>query len=164
MDILRQYSEQAAAAHEQDGASNDFGTVARTAPPDAEKEGLAKAFRAEETPPFAQMVAKLFARSNTQQRAGLLALFARTVGSDALASVLSHIPGGFAGTPQVTEKDAEKVTPQHVERIAAEAEKRNPQIVDQVSEFYAQHPDVVKTLEGAALGIALSSIARRVQR
>ena len=38
--------------------------------------------------------------------------------------------------------------------------KQNPSIVDQVSSFYSQHPQVVKALGGLALTIALQHMMR----
>lgn len=163
MDILQQYANQSSATAGAD-TGNHFGRVAQNAPQDVVKDGLAQAFRSDQTPPFAQMVSSLFSRSNTQQRAGLLSLIMRAVGPGALAGVLSNIPGHLQGSQQVTPEDAEKVQPGHVEQLVADAEKRNPQVVDMVSDFYAQHPDLVKTLGSAALGIALSAIAGRMRR
>jgi hypothetical protein len=53
------------------------------------------------------------------------------------------------------------VTPEQVQTIATHAQTRNPSIVDEVSGFYAQHPQVVKALGGLALTIALQHIMRR---
>ena len=44
---------------------------------------------------------------------------------------------------------------------AEHAEKQNPSVVDQVSSFYAQHPQVVKALGGLALTIALQHMLQR---
>ena len=50
-----------------------------------------------------------------------------------------------------------------VQEAVARAQRDNPSVVDQVSGFYAQHPDVVKALGGAAITIAIKHIARRRQ-
>jgi len=44
---------------------------------------------------------------------------------------------------------------------AGRAEKKDPSIVHTISDFYAQHPDVVKALGGLALAIAIAKIAQR---
>ena len=62
---------------------------------------------------------------------------------------------------QITPEQADEVPPEAVEEIAAQAEKRDPSVIDQVSNFYAEHPTLVKTLGAAALAIALSQIAKR---
>jgi hypothetical protein len=48
--------------------------------------------------------------------------------------------------------------------IKRSAEKTNPSIVDSLSNFYAQHATLVKTLGGGALTIALAKIAERQQQ
>jgi hypothetical protein len=45
--------------------------------------------------------------------------------------------------------------------MAAQAERRNPSVVDEVSGFYAQHPQAVKALGGLALTVALQHILKR---
>lgn len=62
---------------------------------------------------------------------------------------------------QITPEQADQIPPEAVEEIAAQAEKKDPSVIDQVSNFYAEHPTLVKTLGAAALTIALSQIARR---
>jgi hypothetical protein len=71
--------------------------------------------------------------------------------------------GGAAGTTPVTPDVAAQVTPEQVKEIAAEAEKKDPSILDRIGGFYGQHPDVVKGLGGAALAIALGQIANRMR-
>jgi hypothetical protein len=110
--------------------------------------GLAHAFRSDQTPPFAQMLATLFANSEPTQRAGLL---------NRLRSSLE--PGVSGGT--VTPQQASQVSPQEVQQMAAQAERRNPSIVDEVSSFYAQHPQVVKAVGGLAITVALQHMLGR---
>jgi hypothetical protein len=55
---------------------------------------------------------------------------------------------------------AEQIPHQAVRDIA---EQRDPSIVDQLSDLYARHPTLVKTLGAAALAIAMSQIAKRRQ-
>ncbi|MCU1294899.1 MAG: hypothetical protein JWP08_3749, partial [Bryobacterales bacterium] len=54
---------------------------------------------------------------------------------------------------------ASQVDPAEVQRLAEHAEKQDPSIVDQLSQVYAQHPTLVKSLGAAALGIAMKRIA-----
>ena len=167
MDILNQYAGGPAA----DGASNapqHFDQVARSAPPEVVGNGLAEAFRAEETPPFGEMVAHLFDNSSPQQRAGLLNELVASLGpgvlgalSGPLANLLSRF-GGAGST--VTPEQASAVTPRQVQDVARQAETQSPGIVDRLAQYYARHPDVVKTLGAAALMIALSRMARSGRR
>ncbi|HET9577929.1 MAG TPA: hypothetical protein VFP44_08890 [Usitatibacter sp.] len=48
-----------------------------------------------------------------------------------------------------------------VEAAAAEGARRDPGIIERVSRFYAQHPQLVQTLGSAALSIAMARMARR---
>jgi methylmalonyl-CoA mutase cobalamin-binding subunit len=64
---------------------------------------------------------------------------------------------------QVTPEQAQQIPAEAVQEIAAQAEKKDPSVIDQVSSFYAEHPTLVKTLGAAALTIALSKIAQRQQ-
>jgi hypothetical protein len=54
--------------------------------------------------------------------------------------------------------------PAVVEQMAAQAERYNPTVVDQVSGFFAQHPQVVGTLGAGALTAALPGLAQRQAR
>lgn len=63
----------------------------------------------------------------------------------------------------VTSEQAAAVSAQQVQEVVREAEKQNPAIIDRVSQFYAQHPGVVKTLGAAALTIALAKMAQHLK-
>ncbi len=80
---------------------------------------------------------------------------AQMAGGGALASLL----GG--GASQITPQQAQNVSPELVQQIAAHAEKTDPSIVDKASAFYAQHSTLVKTLGGVALSITLAKVAER---
>lgn len=138
----------------------DFQQVSRHAPQEVVADGLSQAFRSDRTPAFPEMVSNLFSRSDPNQRAGLLNRLLSAVGPGALAG----LPGGLAGllgSGQVTPDRAAQVSPQDVQEIAAHAEKQNPSVVDQVSSFYSQHPQVVQALGGLALTIALQHMMKR---
>ena len=108
------------------------------------------------------MVANLFGQSDLNQRTGLLNRLLGSIGPEALGS----IPGlgglaGVLGEGNVTSQQASQVSPDQVQQIAAHAERRNPSVVDEVSGFYAQHPQVVKAVGGLALSIALQHMFQR---
>jgi len=46
-------------------------------------------------------------------------------------------------------------------RWAEHAAKQNPSIVDQASEFYAQHPTLVKSLGAASLALIMSHLSKK---
>ena len=187
-DLLQQYNG-ADPQRAPDTVHDDFDQLAQNAPPAALSDGLAAAFRSDQTPAFGQMVSQMFANGNGQQRASLLNNLLRTVGPTILAQVLSRGGGGGGGgglagllggggggggglagllggggTPEVTPEQAEQVSPEEVAQIAEQAEQQDPSIIDRVSDFYSQQPTLVKTLGAAALTIALAKIADRQYR
>ena len=166
LDILQQYANAGTAANPA-AAEQHFDQVAQDAPHDVLGQGVAEAFRSDQTPPFAQMVSQLFGRSDPQQRAGMLnelvgALgpsVASAIGGGALGGLLHSLGGGG----QVSPTQATQLSPQQVQEIAQHAEQRDPSVVDRLGQFYGQHPDLVKTLGSAALTIALAGMANRVR-
>jgi hypothetical protein len=167
MDILNQYvgqqGGQAAPA-----AVEHFGQVAQQVPQSTVSQGLTEAFRSDQTPPFGEMVGRLFGNSNPEQRAGLLTQLISGLGAGSatagvgnagpLGDLVRQLGGG--GTP-VTPEQAAAVTPEQVQQAATHAEQQNPGIVERVSDFYAQHSTLVQTLGSAALAIALAKMAQR---
>ncbi|HKQ52922.1 MAG TPA: hypothetical protein VJT74_11170 [Pyrinomonadaceae bacterium] len=61
----------------------------------------------------------------------------------------------------MTPEQAQQIPPDAVEQIAQHAQKEDPSIVDRISDFYSEHPTLVKTLGTAALTILLSRLAKR---
>jgi len=108
-------------------------------------------------------VGSLFSQSNGEQKAGLLNQLLSSVNP----ATLSSLAGGGAlasllGAGQhVTPEQAQAVSPERVQRLASQAEKADPSVVDKASSFFAQHPTLIKTLGGAALSIALAKVAQR---
>jgi hypothetical protein len=150
-------------------AADHYQQVAQSAPPDVVGQGLADAFRSDQTPPFADMVAKMFGQGTPEQKAGMLNQLISGLGPGALASILgSGVLGGQASAganapPAIAPQDAAKLTPEQVQQVAAHAEQRNPGIIDKMGSFYAEHPGLVKTLGSAALTIALAKIANNMR-
>lgn len=132
-------------------------------------QGVADALRSDQTPPFADMVAKMFGQASPEQKAGMLNQLISGLGPGALASILgSGALGGLAGAAggapgPIAAQDASKLTPDQVQQIAAHAEQRSPGIIDKMGSFYAAHPGLVKTLGSAALTIALAKIANSMR-
>jgi len=146
---------------------DDFDQITQVAPQSDIAEGLSQAFRSEQTPEFGQMVSQMFGQSSGPQRAGILNTLMRTLGPTIVAQLLAGKGAGWlsniikGGQTQVTPEQAEQVPPEVVQDMATEAEKKDPSIIDSLSDFYSQHPTLIKTLGGAALAIALSTIAQR---
>jgi hypothetical protein len=139
LDILNRYAASPPGEYPPEAADH-FGQVVQDAPPEVVSEGLADAFRAEQTPPFQDMVAQLFEHSDRRQRAGLL----------------NEIDGS-----RVAEADA--LQPRQVSEMARRAAEHNPGVIERVSQFYARHPDLVRNLGSMALSIALRNMARRTR-
>jgi hypothetical protein len=179
-DILDRYGD-ATPDRPPETVQTDFDVLAQNAPPAAVSEGLSAAFRSDQTPEFAQMASQLFGRASGPQRAGMLNALLATVAPIVLQQILARrqrgpssgaAPGGGLGgvlekilrgdgPPKVTPEVAEQVTPEEVEDIAREAEKRDPSVIDRISEIYARQPQLVKVLGGAALAIALARMAQK---
>src|ERR1044071_1066231 len=175
--LLQQY-QGAEPTQAPDTIDDDFDQVAQAAPQPALSDGLAAAFRSEQTPEFGQMTANLFNNSNPQQQAGLLNTILKYAGPAILGRIMSGGGGGGAtaggggglsdlinifkgGQQEVTPEQAEQIPPEAVQQAAEEAQKHDPSIIDKISDFYAEHPTLVKSLGAAALTIALSKIANR---
>jgi hypothetical protein len=164
-----------------DTIDDDFDQIAQATPQPALSDGLAAAFRSEQTPEFGQMAANLFNNSNPQQQAGLLNTILKYAGPAILGRIMAGGGGGGAGSaggggglsdlinifkggggqPELTPEQAQQIPPEAVQQVADEAQKQDPSIIDRISDFYAEHPTLVKTLGTAALTIALSKIANR---
>jgi len=144
-----------------DNPDQDYHMAAQHAPPEVVAGGLSQAFRSDRTPAFPEMVSNLFNHSDPTQRAGLLNRLLGGIGPGAIAGLPGGLAGLLGGRGEVTAQEASRLSPQQVQQIAEHAEKSDPSVVDQVSSFYAQHPQVVKALGGLALTIALQHMMRR---
>lgn len=167
MDILQQYSGTKTVANPA-SAHDHFDEVARAAPPELVGQSVADAFRADSTPPFGEMVGQMFRKSDPQQQAGVLNQLLGSIGP----GVLSALGGGILGrmlasapttSSHITPQQASQVTAAQVQEIATQAEQHDPGVLDKIGGFYADHPQLVKTLGSAALAIALAGVARRMR-
>jgi hypothetical protein len=166
-----------------DTVDDDFDQVAQRAPQPAVADGLAAAFRSEQTPEFGEMTANLFNNSNPQQQAGLLNTILKYAGPAILGRIMSGGGGGGGATggagggggglsdlinifkgggqQELTPEQAQQIPPEAVQQVAEQAQKHDPSIIDRISDFYAEHPTLIKSLGTAALTIALAKIANR---
>ena len=164
MDILSSYLNRPTDTHQ------DFDEVASEVPADALGSGIAEAFRSDRTPDFGQMAASLLGQSNPQQKAGLLEQLASAIGPGIWSTIGGGALGRFmqgrsaADATLTPAAEVAEVTDEQVKEIADAARQNDPGILDRVGAYYAQHPQVVKVLGGAALAIALGQIANRMKR
>ena len=163
LNVLRQYSG-ANAADPPANAQQDFQKVAEAAPQEHLAEGLAEAFRSNQTPAFPQMLAGLFSQSNGQQRAGILSQLLGSVNPSSLAGLgggLAALLKGASAATAISPQQATQITPEEVQQLAEHAQKNNPSIVEQASSFYAQHPKLVQGLGAGALALILSHMSKK---
>lgn len=149
----------------QEQAEQHFDQAAQNSAPEDLAGGLAKAFRSDSTPPFAQMLSGMFQNSNGEQQAGVLNHLISAVGPEALQSLagsgaLGNL-SGLLGGGQITPEQASQVSPEDVQALAAHAEQHNPSVIDTVSGFYSAHPDVVKSLGSAATMAVIGHLTGR---
>ena len=159
MDILSPYANLPTSTEE------DFDEVAKQVPPDALGDGIAHALRSDKTPPFGDMVGRLFSGSNPSMRAGLLNQLIAAAGP-AIVGKLGSLLGNRTpdASTSITEADAQRISPEQVSDIAQHAEKADPSVMDRIGSYYAKNPELVKVLGGAALAIALGRLANRNPR
>jgi hypothetical protein len=163
--VLQNYS-QTSQPPEGNEVAEHYHQVAQAAPPADLAGGLAAMFHSDQTPPFPQMIGQLFSNSNGAQRASLLNTLLSSGAASGILSQLAtsagvSLPAGAGSTAPITPEAAAQIPPAAVEQAAAKAQQHDPSIIDRVSEIYAKHPTLVKTLGAAAMSIALSHLANR---
>jgi hypothetical protein len=130
-----------------------YDNVADAAPDGAVADGLAHAFKSDQTPPFAQMVSSLFNESSAEQKAGFVNHLLQVLGPEGFSQALSA--AGISGGPQ----SAEQLSPEAVQVLAQKAAVKDPSIIDKAASFYAQHPTLVKTIGVGALALLMRKIS-----
>ena len=180
--LLNQYLGGASGA-DNTRATEDFERATQEVPRETVAHGVTQALRSDQTPPFPQMVGQMFGQSNPNQQAGMLNQLIAAAGPSLmgmlsggggagaggglgkLGDILGNVLGGAGGgQPQITPEQAARLSPEQVQEIAQKAEQENPGVVERMGDFYAEHPNVVKALGGAALAIALGHMAQGIQR
>jgi hypothetical protein len=168
-DLLRQYTggsgASVAAGRDPAAIERDFDEVSQQTPANDLSDGLAAAFRSDQTPPFPEMLSRLFGRSSGAQRAGILQNLIATLGPTVLAQILGRRGlGGVLGggkPDEISPEVAAQVPPEVVKEAAEQAERKDPSIIDRLSRAYADQPQLFKTLGAAALAIAMARMAQR---
>ena len=160
MDILNQVIARGSASDEH------FDQVAQAVPSNVLADGLAHAFRSEQTPDIGAMVGQMFGNSNGQQQAGMLNQILASLGHGAAASLGGGTLGGVmgSGSSQITPAQASQLSPQQVQDVVEQANQMNPGIADQLAAFYSQHSGLIKTLGGAALAVVLAKMKDHVSQ
>ena len=161
--LLRQYAGgTGAAAQPAPDVHAHYDEVSKAVPQGTLADGIGAAFKSDRTPAMGQMLANLFSQSSAEQKAGLLNhILASITPSTLMQAVQGTSLAGLIsdGKPQISTTQAQQVSPQDVQQLATHAQN-NPSFVDSVSNFYAEHKGLVKTLGGGALAIVLARIAQ----
>lgn len=128
--------------------------------------GLAAAMRSDQTPDFGSMVGQMFGQSSSTQQAGVLNQILATLGPAAMSAIAGGALGRMLqpGQTQITPDQASQLSPAEVSEIAAHAERQQPGVVDEVSQFYAQHASLIKVLGGAVVTVALAKMKENAAR
>jgi hypothetical protein len=142
-------------AHDSDPSTveRDFSELLKRVPRDSFVTALAAAFRSDETPPFGQMVARVFSQSKDEQKAGVLNQLLAINPSEASDELLR-----FLSSRNITPDEAKSVQPGQVERIAGEAARKDPGVVDRIAGYYLDHPNLLKTLGSGPLASAIKHL------
>jgi hypothetical protein len=116
-----------------DSVNDDFDRFSDTAPPSQVSEGLAEAFRSDQTPPFASMLSHLFGRSPAIQKSGVLHSLVATLGPALVSRLLVKHGAGRAAAQlqdggEISPELAEQIPAHSIEAVATEAEKNDPSI------------------------------------
>jgi hypothetical protein len=138
-----------------------FSQVAANAGQGGLASALSHAFQSDQTPPFGQMVSSMFGNSSPDQKAGLLNQLAQSIGPQLMASGALGSLGSLLGSgAQITPQQAAQVSPEDVQAVAEHAQKHNPSVVEEASNFYAQHPTLVQGLGAAAMAMMMSHMSK----
>jgi hypothetical protein len=160
--LLKQASGSATSSDVQE----QFQRVTRSAPAEIVSRGIAAMFRSGLTPPFGQAAGQLFACADPGQKATMLNELLAGIGMDrlhelasgasdpALATVVDRlVPDGLVA---VTATQAMSVTSEQASQLAHYAEQHAPGTVERMSAYYARHPDLIQSLGGVAISVALA--------
>jgi hypothetical protein len=129
---------------------------------------IAHVFNSDQTPAFEQMIGGLFNQSSPEQKAGLLTQILGGLGPNAAqvlggTGALAGLTGLLQKGGTVTPQQAQQISPEVVQILAQKARQLNPSIVDKASQFYAQHPALVKGIGAGALALLMSQLSARTK-
>jgi len=159
--LLQQFAGHPTAA-DPEGVAQAFSHVVGDTPRASIAQGLASAFLSDDTPPFGQLVSQLFVRSDPQVQAGVLNQLLDDVGPTMLAALAGSVGELFTanGHATLTPQQVADITPPQVAEIATVAQQHNPDVVERVATFFADHPQLVNSLDSASLKVALGKMAQ----
>lgn len=159
--LLQQFAERPTAT-DPEGVSQAFSHVVGNTTPAAIAQGLASAFLSDDTPPFGQLVSQLFGRSDPHLQTGLLNQLLDHVSPAMLTALAGSVGELFTenGHAKLTPEQVAEITPPQVAEIAATAQQHNPGVIERVATFFADHPQLVNSLDSSSLKVALGKMAQ----
>lgn len=141
----------------QELATDHFQQVASRVPHSELSSLLTNIFQSPETGTFGDNVSRMYGESNPQQQAGILNRLLNAIGDPGALSSLGLNLSGLGNSSTVTPEQAQQVSPDAVKEIANHAQRQNGGIVQQVGEFYSEHPQLVQAL---GTGVAIWALQR----
>lgn len=161
-DLLKQYTGNNANSA---NVEQHFDQVAQSVPTSTVASGLAEALKSGQAGSFSQAAAQLFSNGNGAQQASMLSGLLASVGPGVIAKFTGNNPNSplasllQAGETALTPAQAASVPAADVQALAQTAHSADPSIIDRMSQIYAEHPTLIKTLGAAAMTIAVKHIA-----
>jgi hypothetical protein len=120
---------------------------------------LAEAFRSGKIPPFAELLSRVFGAANPLQQTRILAMLMERLSEAALASMpdadaIDGLVGWSSGRAVLfSSRRPAEVSPDQIKRLARLAEWHDPAIVDRMSRFWAEQPNVFAALDDGTLAV-----------
>jgi hypothetical protein len=142
-----------------------FDQVSQSVPSSSIADGVAAALHSGQAGSFADAASKLFANGNGAQQASMLSGLLASAGPSVLSQFANSNPNSplaalaRAGQSALTSQQAASVPASDVAAVAQQAHSQDPSIIDRMSQIYAQHPTLIKTLGAAAMTVAVKKIA-----
>jgi hypothetical protein len=150
--ILNQY--QGGAMPSREDAHAHYDEIAKSVPTDVLAQSIGPALESMDTAHLKDKITQAAAQMTPEQRSAFLQqILAGLGGAGGLGAVLTR-----AGASPSLAQDPTTATPQDVGSVAAYAKEHQPELFRRATEFYAQHPTLVKVLGT----VAIASIARRL--
>ncbi len=150
--ILSQYQSGSTPDHAQ--AQAHYDEIAKNVPPNVLAQTIGPALESMDTQHLKEKITQAAAQMTPEQRSAFLQqILAGLGGAGGLGAALNR-----SGASPSVAADPASASPQDVGNLAAYAKEHQPEIFRRASEFYAQHPTLVKVLGT----VAIASIARRL--
>jgi hypothetical protein len=106
---------------------------------------------------FPHLLADLFEHCNEDQRGKLLGILVRSLGASSRNEVLGETLAAMLGERNQYFCD---ISPGAVRRLAAQAARSDPAVIEHVADFYSRVPNITKYLPTPTIAAVLTYIAR----